>query len=105
MRYLVLGTGAAGCVFGGLLSEADCDITFVALDAHLEAMKEKALRITGIWGEHCLAKVKAYYGIDGLKGLYCDFDVVLLSVKSYLTARVIHDALPYIGKRTTVSQY
>ena len=50
MRYLVLGTGAAGCVFGGLLSEADCGITFVALDARLHTMKEAALRITGILG-------------------------------------------------------
>ncbi|RLA98412.1 MAG: 2-dehydropantoate 2-reductase, partial [Deltaproteobacteria bacterium] len=88
MRYLVLGAGAMGSVFGGLLAEAGHDVTFVGLDAHLEAMKKKGLRITGIWGEHYLAKVKAYYGIDGLKGLYCDFDVVLLSVKSYLTARV-----------------
>jgi len=52
-----------------------------------------------------LSNVKTYYSMSGLKNLNCNFDVVLLSTKSYHTVRITNDTFPYIGKRTTVSQY
>jgi 2-dehydropantoate 2-reductase len=50
MKYLVMGAGALGSVFGGLLAERGHDVTFVGADDHLLAMQNQGLTITGIWG-------------------------------------------------------
>lgn len=93
MKYLVMGAGALGSVFGGLLAEKGHDVTFVGLDDHLRAMQQNGLCITGIWGEHTISDVRAYYGSSDLAGT---FDVVLLCVKSYFTADVIRQVVPFI---------
>jgi 2-dehydropantoate 2-reductase len=99
MKYLVMGAGALGSIFGGLLAEHGHDVTFVGADDHLLALKKQGLSITGIWGEHRLDSVKAYYGTKGLSG---SFDIVLLSVKSYHTEEVISQTLPFIHEGTLV---
>ena len=99
MKYLVMGAGALGSIFGGLLAQHGHDVTFVGADDHLLALQKHGLSITGIWGEHRLERVKAYYGTEGLSG---SFDVVLLSVKSYHTEKVIPQTLPFIHERTLV---
>jgi len=99
MNYLVMGAGALGSVFGGLLAGSGNDVTFVGADDHLLAMQKQGLAITGIWGEHALKEVKAFYGTKDLTGSY---DIVLLSVKSYHTAPVIRQILPFIHGKTLV---
>jgi 2-dehydropantoate 2-reductase len=99
MRYLVMGAGALGSVFGGLLAEQGHEVAFVGMDDHLLAMQKKGLTVTGLWGEHAIPKVKAFYGTAGLTGT---FDAVLLSVKSYHTAQVIRQALPFMREDSLV---
>lgn len=99
MKYLVMGAGALGSVFGGLLAEGGHDVTFVGADDHLKAMQGQGLTITGIWGEHPVGPIKAFYGTEGLSGT---FDTVLLSVKSYHTAAVMAQTLPYIHRDSLV---
>jgi 2-dehydropantoate 2-reductase len=99
MRYLVMGAGALGSVFGGLLAERGHDVTFVGMDDHLKAMQAQGLSITGIWGDHAIGAVKAHHGTDGLSGTY---DTVLLSVKSYHTAEVMARTLSFIHEKSLV---
>jgi len=99
MNYLVMGAGALGSVFGGLLAEQGQEVTLVGLDEHLMAVQQKGLIIRGIWGEHVIPKVPAFYGTEGLRGT---FDVVLLSVKSYHTEGVIRQTLPFMREDTLV---
>lgn len=99
MNYLVMGAGALGSIFGGLLAERGHNVTFVGLDDHLKAMQDKGLRITGIWGDHTIEPVRACYGTADLSGT---FDAVLFSVKSYLSANVIRQILPFIHPHTLV---
>lgn len=99
MNYLVMGAGALGSVFGGLLAEQGHVVTFVGLDEHLTVMQQRGLSIRGIWGEHVIPKVQAFYGTDGLRGT---FDAVLLSVKSYHTEEVIRQTLPFMHEDTLV---
>jgi 2-dehydropantoate 2-reductase len=99
MRYLVMGAGALGSVFGGMLAGAGRDVTFAGADEHLLAMQSGGLSITGIWGDRRIFPVKASYRTDGLKG---EFDAVLLSVKSYDTARAVSDILPFLHGETLV---
>ena len=99
MKYLVMGAGALGSVFGGMLAEHGHDVTFVGTDDHLLAMQKQGLSITGIWGDHHIDPVKAYFGTEGLSGTY---DIVLLSVKSYHTAAVMAQTLPFINDGSLV---
>ena len=99
MKYLVMGAGALGSVFGGLLAEHGHDVTFVGTDEHLLAVKKQGLDISGIWGDHHIGTVKAHFGTAGLSGSY---DAVLLSVKSYHTAAVIAQTLPFIHDESLV---
>jgi len=99
MRYLVMGAGALGSIFGGFLAKNGRDVTFVGLDDHLKAIQTGGLRITGLWGEHHLENLKAYYGTTGLTGV---FDVVLLSVKSHITATACTQCLPFMHEGSLV---
>ncbi|HPC47173.1 MAG TPA: ketopantoate reductase family protein [Deltaproteobacteria bacterium] len=99
MRYLVLGAGALGSVFGGLLAESGHDVTFVGADDHLLAMQKQGLAITGIWGDHRVFPVKAHFKAQGLAGPY---DVVLLSVKSYTTEEAMGLAVTCIHDKSLV---
>jgi 2-dehydropantoate 2-reductase len=40
VKYLVMGAGALGSVFGGLLAEQGHEVTFVGLDDHIKAMQK-----------------------------------------------------------------
>jgi len=99
VSYLVMGAGALGSVFGGLLANQGHEVTFVGLDDHLKAMQEGGLIVEGLWGRHVIPYVRAFYGTEDLDGT---FDMILLSVKSYNTARVIRQALPFLHKDTLV---
>lgn len=99
MRYLIMGAGALGSVFGGFLAKNGRDVTFVGLDDHLKAIEAEGLTITGLWGEHHLKDLKAYYGTVGLTGV---FDVVLLSVKSHITDMACRQCLPFMHEDSLV---
>ena len=45
MRIAVMGAGGVGGYFGAKLAQAGNDVTFVARGRHLEALRERALRI------------------------------------------------------------
>ncbi len=95
MRYLVLGAGALGSVFGGMLQ----DVVFVGRGEHLKVMQRDGLRLTGIWGERTLPSVNATDNIGSVEG---PFDVILLCVKSYHTAEVLSQAAHLVGPQTLV---
>jgi 2-dehydropantoate 2-reductase len=99
VSYLVMGAGALGSVFGGLLAEQGHEVFFVGRDDHLKAMQGRGLIIDGLWGRHVVPSVQAFYGTDGLHGT---FDSILLSVKSYNTTSVVKQALPFMHKDTLV---
>jgi 2-dehydropantoate 2-reductase len=83
MRYLIVGTGALGSVFGGLLQNSGQDVTFIGRGGHFEHLRRQGLTIDGIWGEFRMGPVAAAVGDPAVPDLY---DVILLCVKSYDTA-------------------
>ena len=53
MKICMIGSGAMGSVYGGLLSAAGYDVTLVDLRAdHVAAIRANGLRVDGIGGEH-----------------------------------------------------
>ncbi len=80
MRYLIMGTGALGTVFGGLLRRAGHEVDFVGRGAHFQVLMQQGLTIDGIWGEVHQGPITVPPA--GARSLY---DVVLLCVKSFDT--------------------
>jgi 2-dehydropantoate 2-reductase len=53
MRIYVIGSGAMGSIYGGLLLRTGCDVTLIDVrEDHLAAIERDGLRIEGVRGEH-----------------------------------------------------
>jgi 2-dehydropantoate 2-reductase len=79
MRYLIMGAGALGSVFGGLLQHSGQSVAFIGRGAHFQQITTQGLNIEGIWGEFPVGPVAPQSGPEG------EFDVILLCVKSFHT--------------------
>lgn len=97
-RIVVMGAGAVGSLFGGLLAKAGYDVTLVGRGPHIEAIRRRGLRIEGL----TRATVRPLLGPrppcsgtgTGRVALLAstrapEGDLVLLTVKSYDTARAL----------------
>jgi 2-dehydropantoate 2-reductase len=79
MRIAVMGAGAVGGYFGGLLSRAGHDVTFVARGAHLAAMRVRGLVLETPQGRLDIEGARCVERPDELGAC----DVVLFAVKAY----------------------
>jgi 2-dehydropantoate 2-reductase len=86
------------------MAEAGHDVTLIARNAeHVRAIREKGLRITGIWGEHHASTLRAQTDLSGLRP--GEFDLFLVTVKSYDTANAVHAILPLVDENSIVCAY
>jgi 2-dehydropantoate 2-reductase len=94
-RIGIIGSGAIGCVVGGMLTKAGRDVTLVdQWPEHVEKMKNVGLKLSGTCGDH-LIPVKALH-IHELQSVTEPFDAVFISVKSYDTEWATAMALRYL---------
>jgi 2-dehydropantoate 2-reductase len=100
MKFLIMGTGAVGSVFGGLLAENSQDVTLIGRENYINAIRTGGLQISGIWGEHHIANLKCYTAVKDIAAV--DFDAVLLTTKSFDTETAVKAVLPLIGEKTLV---
>jgi 2-dehydropantoate 2-reductase len=84
MRFLIIGAGGVGGVFGGELARAGHDVTMFARGSHLDAIRKNGLTIRAPDGEF-VARVGATDDIADLP----EADVAIIAVKSYSLADVI----------------
>lgn len=86
MKYLILGTGGIGGSLGGVLLNKGLDVSFIARGKHLEAIKEKGLRLNSyLIGDKNFQDVKIY-----TENEYTDTpDVIFVTVKGYSTKEII----------------
>ena len=98
MKVVVLGAGALGSLFGGLLSKKH-DVILVGRKAHVQAINSKGLQITGVTKLRC--KPKAVTSTKGLKAP----DLLLIAVKAYDTAKAARQAMPLVGQDTKVLSF
>lgn len=79
MRIAVLGAGAVGCYYGGLLARAGHDVTLIGRPAHVEAIRTRGLRM--VWdveGREETVRVAAAESAEAASGAAW----VLVTVKS-----------------------
>ncbi|MFI5330516.1 MAG: ketopantoate reductase family protein [Desulfobaccales bacterium] len=82
MRYLVVGTGALGSVFGGLLQHSGQAVTCLGRGEHFERARVKGLEIDGIWGNFRVGPISA----APLEAEADEpYEIILLCVKSFAT--------------------
>ena len=82
-RILVVGAGSMGSAVGGFMAEAGHEVILAGRDPHMAAIRERGLRITGIWGERHVCSLRTCTDLDGLK--QGDFNLIIIAVKSYDT--------------------
>jgi 2-dehydropantoate 2-reductase len=112
MRILVVGAGATGGYFGGLLARAGRDVRFLVRPARAEALRETGLTIIGAGGEwtvkpdvvtpKALADDRPTAAENATTGADWPYDVILLSVKAYSLDDAIRDIEPAVGPRTVI---
>ncbi|MCM8775281.1 MAG: ketopantoate reductase family protein [Candidatus Omnitrophica bacterium] len=84
MKILVFGAGAIGMAFGGFLSRAH-DVTLLGRRPHLEAIRRRGLKVSGIWGRRTFRKFHLLSDVRDLVRERPFFDLILVTVKSYDT--------------------
>lgn len=83
MKYIIIGAGGTGGILGFYMTKAGKDVTLIARNAHLEAMKKQGLSVQKMWTNETetipvSAKSMESYEAKGEKA-----DVILVCVKKY----------------------
>ncbi|MGA1826534.1 MAG: ketopantoate reductase family protein [bacterium] len=87
MRYLIMGAGALGSVFGGMLKLGGMQVILVTKNLkHVKAVKNDGLSISGIWGNYVVKDIPVYTKPQEINE---QFDIILLSVKSHHTEKAM----------------
>jgi 2-dehydropantoate 2-reductase len=101
VRYIIIGAGAVGGTIGGNLFIHGHDVVLVARGAHLDALRARGLTLATPKGTETLP-IPAVGGPDELTLL--PDDVLILSVKSQDTARVLEQwAWRPVGEHATAA--
>lgn len=97
MKILIVGAGAIGGYFGGRLLEKGEDVTFLVRDRRKKELESTGLNIKSVNGD-CQLTPKLITKDNESE----NYDVVLLSTKSYQLAGAIEDVRPFVGEKTMV---
>ncbi|MBN2100068.1 MAG: 2-dehydropantoate 2-reductase [Dehalococcoidia bacterium] len=94
MNILVMGAGAVGSAVGGFLGRGGHRVSLVGRDPHMAAIRERGLRIEGIWGEHLIRGLRVFTSVQEVPREH--FDLVLVTTKSYDTGDAAREILPLL---------
>lgn len=97
MKFAVMGAGAVGCYFGGMLARAGHDVTLIARPTHVAAIREHGLRLQALtFDEHI--RLNATSDAAGVTAA----DAVLFCVKSTDTEAAGEQMHPYLAPGAAV---
>ena len=97
MRIVVMGAGAVGCYFGGMLARAGHEVTLVARPVHVEAIRREGLVIERADGLH---RVELAATDD--PAAVARADLVLFCVKSTDTEIAGETIRPHLAPSTAI---
>ena len=98
MKILIMGTGAIGGCYGGLIARSGRDVVFAARGDNLQAISEVGLRIDSATFGDVVVHPKA---VDRLDGSWTA-DLILFCVKGYHNEKAMSDMAPAVGDGTTI---
>ena len=97
LRFAVVGAGAVGCYFGGMLARAGSPVTLIGRAAHVDAIRAHGLRLqTQTFDE--VVRVDAETDVAAVSGA----DVVLFCVKSTDSEKSARVMAPFLSKDAVV---
>ncbi|WP_124983129.1 2-dehydropantoate 2-reductase [Ralstonia solanacearum] len=99
MRILVLGAGGTGGYFGGRLTQAGADVTFLVRPTRAVRLREHGLEIRSPLGD---VRFPIQVITAGEAAAWGHADLVLLSCKAYDLDDAIAAIRPVVGERTAV---
>ena len=95
LTVAVMGAGAVGCFFGGMLARAGHDVVLIGRPSHVDAIREHGLRMdTRMFDEQ--VRLRADTEPAAARGA----DVVLFCVKSTDTVSAARELEPFLGPDT-----
>ncbi len=98
MKILIMGTGAIGGCYGGLLARSGEDVIFAARGVNLKAIRERGLKVESATFGNFSVQPEAVNMLDGS----WKADLVLFCVKGYHNEQAMSDVSPAIGDGTTI---
>lgn len=98
MRTAIIGIGAVGGYFGGLLAHAGKDVTFVARGAQYQALLGNGLALDTTSGNYHIKNLNL---VDSITKLECP-DVILVCTKTYHLESVAKDLREVVNKDTII---
>ena len=101
MRILMVGAGATGGFYGGLLSLAGRDVTFLLRARRAEQIREHGLEIVLHTGQRHTLHPPVVTATD-LGNAREPFDLIVISTKAYQLAAAMDDIAPSVGPDTMI---
>ena len=97
MKFAVMGAGAVGGYFGGLLAQNGHEVTLIARGEHLNALQKNGLTVKSFHGDFHL-KLNA---VEDPKETG-KVDVVLFTPKAYATKNAVEQIVPILDEDSLV---
>src|SRR5437763_358266 len=97
MRYIIYGSGGIGSAIGGMLAYGHRDSILITRSEHARAINEFGLTIVAP-NRQLNIRVKAITNLADLKP--AQDDCILLTVKTYDTARALIDLSHWAGEKS-----
>ena len=83
MKYAVIGAGGTGGMIGFYMTKAGKDVTLIARNAHLEAMKKQGLSVQKMWTNETETIPVSAESMESYEAKGEKADVILVCVKKY----------------------
>ena len=97
MKVAVMGAGAVGGYYGGVLARDGIDVTLICRGAHRDAIVRSGLRVDSHWGEFTVSPAATDY-----PGEVGPVDLVLHCTKLYSNDEAVPMLRPMVGEDTTI---
>lgn len=97
MKIAVMGAGAVGGYYGGVLARSGADVTLIARGANADAMRARGLSVSSHWGDFVVKPDVAEMPAD-----VGEVDLVLHCVKLYSNSDAIPTMSPLVGNDTVL---
>ena len=83
MKYIIIGAGGTGGILGFYMTKAGKDVTLIARNAHLEAMKKQGLSVQKMWTNETETIPVSAESMESYEAKGEKADVILVCVKKY----------------------
>ncbi len=98
MKIAIFGSGGVGSYFGGLLAQAGHEVAFIARGAHLQALRDKGLKVRSVHGDFDIPRVTATDDPQEVG----ETDLTICTVKTYDIGVIADRLRPLMGPQTAL---